>query len=137
MANRLAGSFATATELELNRFRSSPFGELVWHLSTQMNSGLLAAYITVFYLRRDKRRRFITCLVYALVYPSIASNLMTVDNLSTRYDSVCTHTCSPFPRKPPLKVTQDGQERATDKLVARVKYILVLATPLAVDLRVG
>ena len=37
----------------------------------------------------------------------------------------------------PLKVTQDGKNRATNKLVAIVKYIWVLATPLVVDLRYG
>ena len=37
----------------------------------------------------------------------------------------------------PLKVTQDGQNRATNKLVAIVKYIWVLANQLAVDLRFG
>ena len=37
----------------------------------------------------------------------------------------------------PLKVTQDGQNRATNKLVTRVKYIWVLATPVDVDLRVN
>ena len=37
----------------------------------------------------------------------------------------------------PLKVTQYGRNRATNKLEASVKYIWVLETPLAVDLRVG
>ena len=36
-----------------------------------------------------------------------------------------------------LKVTRDGQNQAAKKLVASVKYLWVLATPLAVDLRVG
>ena len=36
----------------------------------------------------------------------------------------------------PLEVTQDSQNRATNKLVASEKYHWVLATPLAVDLRV-
>ena len=36
-----------------------------------------------------------------------------------------------------LKVTQDDQNRDTDKLVAIIKYLWVLATPLAVELRVG
>ena len=36
-----------------------------------------------------------------------------------------------------LEVTQDGQNRATNKLVDSVKYLWVLATPLSVDLRVG
>ena len=42
-ANRLAERYITATELEINRFRPFPFGELVWHLITQVNDGILAA----------------------------------------------------------------------------------------------
>ena len=34
-------------------------------------------------------------------------------------------------------MTQDGRNCATNKLVASVKYIWVLATPLSVDLGVG
>ena len=93
LANLLAGSFAPATELELNRFRTLPFRELVWHLITQVNNGLLAAYITVFDLRRDKRRCFIPCLFFALVYLSIASNIVTLATLSPWSNSVCTYTC--------------------------------------------
>ena len=37
----------------------------------------------------------------------------------------------------PLEVTQDGQNRATNKLVASLKYIWVLATPLAMDFGFG
>ena len=37
----------------------------------------------------------------------------------------------------PLKVTQDGRKGATNKLIASVKYLWVIANPLAVDLRVG
>ena len=37
----------------------------------------------------------------------------------------------------PLKVTQYVQIQTTNKLVASVKYLWVLATLLAVDLRVG
>ena len=103
LSNRLNGSFATATQLELNLFWPSPLGELVWHLSTNVNNGLLAAYITVFYPRRDKHRCFIPCLVYALIYPSIASNPVTLATLLTRYGSVCTHTCSLLSRKPLLR----------------------------------
>ena len=77
-----------STELELIRFLPLPFGELVWHLSTQVNGGLLAAYITVFYPRRGKRRRFINFLVYSLVYIIISSNIMTLATLSPWYDSV-------------------------------------------------
>ena len=40
-------------------------------------------------------------------------------------------------KETPLEVTQEGQNGATNKLVAGVKYLFVLATPLAVDLRVG
>ena len=32
----------------------------------------------------------------------------------------------------PIEVIQDGQNRSTNKLVASVKYIWVLATPLAI-----
>ena len=66
--------------------------ELVWHLSTQMKNGDLDAYITVFGPRRGKRRRFIPFLVYALVYPIISSNLVTLDTLSPWSYYVCTHT---------------------------------------------
>ena len=52
--------------------------DIVWHLSTQVNDGIHSAYINVVDLRRGKRRRFITFLVYTLVYPSIDSNLMTL-----------------------------------------------------------
>ena len=103
LANWLYENFAPSTELELNRFRPSPFRELVWHLSTQVNNGLLAACITVFDPRRDKRRCFISCLFYALIYPRISSNLVTLDTLIPKYESICTHTCSPFLRKPPLR----------------------------------
>ena len=37
----------------------------------------------------------------------------------------------------PLEVTQDGRNHATNKLIASVKWIWFLATPLAVDLKVG
>ena len=46
---------------------------------------------------------FITFLVYALVYPIIASNLVILDNLSPWYDSVYTHTCPTFLSKPILR----------------------------------
>ena len=103
LANRLAGIFAPTTELDLNRFQPLPFGELVWHLSTQVNNGLLSTYINVFKPRRDKRRCFIPCLVYALVYLSISSNLFNLATLSPRFDSVCMHTHSLFSRKPLLR----------------------------------
>ena len=40
-------------------------------------------------------------------------------------------------KETPLEVTQNGQNWATNKLVASVKYLWVLATPLAVDVRFG
>ena len=43
LSNRLAGSSAPATDLDLNRFCLSPFREFVWNLSTQVNNILLAA----------------------------------------------------------------------------------------------
>ena len=101
--NRLARSFSPATELDLNMFRIFSFGELAWHLSTQVKNGIIAAYINVFEPRRDNHRCFITCLVYALVYPSIYSNLVTLATLSTWSESVHTHTCSLFSRKPLLR----------------------------------
>ena len=53
-----------------------------------MNGGILASWITVFDTRRVKHRRFIHFLVYALVYLSIASNLVTLSILITWYESV-------------------------------------------------
>ena len=64
----------------------------MWHLSTQVNNGLLAVHITVFESGRGKRRRFIPFMVYALVYPSIDSNLVTLATLIPKSDSVCTLT---------------------------------------------
>ena len=94
--NQQYGRYNPATELELIRFRTLPFGDLVWHLSTQMNDGNLAAYITVFDPRSGKHRPFIQFLVYALVYTSIDSNLVTLDTPSPWYKSVCTHIGSIF-----------------------------------------
>ena len=94
------GDKIPGTELELLQFCSFPFGLLVRHLVTQVNNSLLAAQFIVFYLRRSKRRIFIFFLIYVLVYPSIYSILATLDALSPWSDSVCTHTCSPFLRKP-------------------------------------
>ena len=102
LANQYAGSYAPATELELIRFRPLPFGELVWHLNTQVNYSDLAAYITVFDPMRGKCRRLIPFLVYALVYASIASNLMKLANLSPCSNYVRTHTYSPLLRNPLL-----------------------------------
>ena len=43
LANQQAGRYSPATELELIRFRPLPSGEIVWHVSTQVTDGLLAA----------------------------------------------------------------------------------------------
>ena len=68
-----------------------------------MNDSDLAAYITVFDPRRSNRRRFIPFLVYDPVYPSIASNLVTLDTLIPWSDSLYTHTCTTFTMKPLLR----------------------------------
>ena len=68
------------------------FGELVWYLSTQVNDDPLAAYINAFDPSRGKCRPFITFLVYALVYLSISSNILTFDNLSPWSDSIYMRT---------------------------------------------
>ena len=86
------GAKIPATELELIKFWTFPVGEIVWHISKQVNVGLLAAYITVFDTMRGKCRRFINFLVYALIYLSISNNLATLATLSPWYDSVCTQT---------------------------------------------
>ena len=103
LSNRLSGNFAPATELDINRFWPSPFGELVWNLSTQVNNGFLAAYITVSDPSRYKRRCFLPFMVYALVYTIIYSNLVNLATLSPRPESVYAHTCSPFSSKPLLR----------------------------------
>ena len=59
-------------------------------------------------------------LVNALVYPSIASNLVTLDTLNPKSDSVYTHLLSLL-KETLIKVTQDGRNWATNKLVASVK----------------
>ena len=94
LANQQAGGYSPSTELELISFWPLPFRELVWHISTQVNDGILAAYITLFYPRKGKRRRFIPFLIYDLLYPVIASNFMTLATLSSWSEYVCTHTCS-------------------------------------------
>ena len=48
LANQQAGKYISVTELELNRFRPFPLGELVWHLITQAKNSDIAAYVTVF-----------------------------------------------------------------------------------------
>ena len=99
LSNQLAGRYAPDNELEIIRFFHLHFGEFLWRLIPQVNNGLLDAYITVPDPRRGKRRRLIHFLVYALVYTSIASKLVTLDTLSPWSDSVYTHTCSPFLKK--------------------------------------
>ena len=91
-SNQQARKYITITELELNRSWPFPLGELVWHLISQVNHSDLAAYITVFDPRRDKRRRSIPFMIYALFYPSISSNLVTLNTLSPWSDYVRTHT---------------------------------------------
>ena len=53
-----------------------------------MNGGILASWINVSDTRMVEHRRFIHFLVYALVYLSIASNLVTLSILITWYDSL-------------------------------------------------
>ena len=103
LAKQKSGSHTPATELELIGFWHFPFRDLVWHLSIQVNNGLLADYIAVFDLRRGKSRRFIPFLVYALVYPSISNNLVTLATLSPWSEFFCTHTFSPFLSKALLR----------------------------------
>ena len=88
LSNQQAGKYISTTELEINRFCTLPLWELVWYLRTQVNDSDLAAYVTIFDLRSYKCRRFIPFLVYALVYPSIANNLVTLATLSTWSASV-------------------------------------------------
>ena len=90
------GRYALAPELELIIFWPFPFKELMWNLITQVNKDILSDQITVFDPSNGKRRRLILFMVYALVYPSIGSNLVTLDTLSPWYDSICTHTCYNF-----------------------------------------
>ena len=101
-AKQLVRSFAHANEWEISRFWPLPFRELVWNLIIQVNNGMLAAYITVFDPRRDKRRCFIPFLVYARVYPSISSNRVTLDTIISRPESVYMYNSSTLLRKPLL-----------------------------------
>ena len=103
LANQQAGKYISATELELTRFWPLPLGELVWNFRTQVNYSDIAAYITVFDPSMDKCMRFIPFLVYAMFYPIIASNLMTLVTLIPWYDSFYMHACSPFLGKPFLR----------------------------------
>ena len=99
LANKQAGKYISATELDLNNFGPLSLGELMWYLRIKVNYSDLASYTTVFDPRRDKNRWFIPFLFYALVYPNIASNLVNLSTLSPWYHYVCTHTCYPFSRK--------------------------------------
>ena len=96
LKNQQSRKYISATELELNRFQTLDLGDLVRHLSTQVNDSYIAAYTNVFDPRRDKRSWSIPFLVYALVYPIIACNLVTLDTLSPWSEYFCTHTCSPL-----------------------------------------
>ena len=92
LANQQAGSYSPATELEIIRFRNFPFGDLMWHLITQVNGSILDAYITVFEPIMGNCRRSISFLVYTPVYPSISINLVTLATLSPWSHYVRTHT---------------------------------------------
>ena len=72
-------------------------------------------------------------MVNYLVHLNITGTPVTLAALSLCSNSVFAHTCSPFFEEAPLKVIQYGQNQATNKLVASVKYIWVLANPLAVE----
>ena len=43
LTNQQAGKYISATELDINRFWTFPLGDLVWHLSTQVNDSDIAA----------------------------------------------------------------------------------------------
>ena len=103
LADQQARIYISITELELNRFKPLTLGDILWHLSTQVNNSYISSQINFFDLSRGKRRRFIPFLVYALVYPSISSNVVNLATLSPWYESFCTHTCYPFLRKPLLR----------------------------------
>ena len=102
LANQQAEIYSPTTKLQLIRFWTYTFGEIVWNLSTQVNGGLLAAYITAFDPRRGNHRRFIPFMVYTMVYLNIFSNPVTFYTLSPCIDSVCMQTCYTFSRKTPL-----------------------------------
>ena len=81
--------------------------------------------------------RFIPFLGNYLVYPSITGTLVNLVALSPWSTSIYMYTCSPFFEEAPLEMIQYNQNRATNKLVASVKYLWVLANPLGLDLGVG
>ena len=103
LVNQQTGSYDPTTELELIRFWNLYLGELAWYLIAQVNDSILSYYIIVFDLKRVKHRRFIPFMVYALVYLSISSNLVTLDTQIPWSEYVCTHTCPPFLSKPLLR----------------------------------
>ena len=103
LTNQQDGKYITATELELIRFWPFPLHDLVWHLSTQVKDSDIAAYITVFDRSKDNCRRFIPFLVYNVVYTSIASNIVTLANLSPWSDFVYTYTFPPLLSKSLLR----------------------------------
>ena len=59
LAHGLSGRFISCYWVSWIGFAFRPSRELVWHLSTQGNNGLLAVYINVFDPRRGKCRWFI------------------------------------------------------------------------------
>ena len=120
LANQLCGSYNLTTELDIIRFWNFPFGGLVWHFSTKANDGILYVYVTVFEPRRVKRRQLINFLVYALVYPSIDSNLVNLAILSNWSESFCMHTCYLFSRNPLLR------RQSTDRAGILINYWLAL-----------
>ena len=108
----------------------------MWHISTQVNAKFLSAYITV------NPRRGLSFVLYPLSgllsgifeYYWYPSDLSCTNSLV----KLCLHTylLSLF-EESPLEVIQDGRNQDTNKVVASVKYLWVLATPLDVDLGVG
>ena len=60
-------------------------------------------------------------MVYALVYLSITSDLVTLDTLIPKSDSVYTHNPLSLLLETPLEVTQDVRNWATNKLVDSVE----------------
>ena len=103
LSNQQTVIYAPATELDIIRFWLFPFRDIMWHLITKVNGGILSVYINVFEPMRGKQRRLTPFLVYALVYPNIASNLVNLYNLSPWSEYLCMHTCSPFYRNPLLR----------------------------------
>ena len=93
----------------------------MWHLSTQVNNGLLAIYITVFDPRRGKLRFFTSFLVYALVYTINSSNLRDLGYLKSKVRLCLPAYLLSLLEETTLEATQDGRNRANDKLLASVK----------------